>query len=422
MPTRNHLHFVPALASFSGEADDLCVQEWLSPGEPTGVDRGSPDLVGMARWAMHYLVCNPQKRRGYECRFGIRPLSYPPAPGDEDHDPVSPGDTEARMELELVYMREMSGLTVGQAVEEGIRSRLLSYIREDGLCWCSPYSAGAGESEDCAIPWTTGHLLRSTAELYGRTGDESLRALGRRLVQGLKSLATRRGDLAWYEGGMAGWRDGKWLEGCSLHYPSVADPLVHYWRATGDDEALAFAEAVAEGIVAGVQASLEGNRIGADGSHNSPNCHLTMRAVLGVGEVGQATGNARLVEWARQAYEFTRSIGTDWGWVPENRVVPAYECHSETCGTGDMVELAATLAQTGYPEYWDHVERAVRNYLPEAQFFLTDPFVELYRARHAEQDAAQGITQRRAEAFFNRFGDEPSVVLPFVDALYFGDS
>ena len=40
----------------------------------------------------------------------------------------------------------------------------------------------------------------------------------------------------------------------------------------------------------------------------------------------------------------------------------------------------------------------------------------------AKQDTAQGITQRRAETFFNRFGDKPSVVLPFVDALYIGDS
>ena len=104
VPTIGTPAFSSALASFSGEADDLGVHEWFSPGELTGVDRRGPDLVGMARWAMHYLVCNPQKPRGYECRFGIRPLSYPPAPGDDDHDPVAPGDTEARMELEFVYM------------------------------------------------------------------------------------------------------------------------------------------------------------------------------------------------------------------------------------------------------------------------------------------------------------------------------
>ena len=41
------------------------------------------------------------------------------------------------MELEFVYMREMSGLTVGRVIEEDIRSRLISYLRDDGLCWCS---------------------------------------------------------------------------------------------------------------------------------------------------------------------------------------------------------------------------------------------------------------------------------------------
>jgi hypothetical protein len=146
---------------------------------------------------------------------------------------------------------------------------------------------------------------------------------------------------------------------------------------------------MAEGIVAGVQPWLEGYRILPDGSHRSGNCHLSMRAALGVAEIGVVTSNARLIEWARRVYEFTRSIGTDWGWYPENMVKPAYRYRSETCVTGDMVEAAVAFAQAGYTEYWDHVERAVRNYLPAAQFFLTPAFEALYREVHISRQAEE---------------------------------
>ncbi|MEW6752068.1 MAG: hypothetical protein AB1505_13975 [Candidatus Latescibacterota bacterium] len=390
---RDYLAVRPALPSFMSEQADLRVDEWIPAGQPSRVGRAGPDVVGMARWAMRYLVHNPQAPRGHECRFGISPLALPPAPADDAHDPVSPGDTESRMELEYAYMRDVSGITAGQHVEGAIRARLVSYVREDGLCWCSPYCLGEPDPTPAAMTWTTGHLLRSTAERLRRTGDEGHHRLCRRLFEGLRRLADRRGDLAWYEGGLAAWRGGEWLSACRDHYPSVVDPLVRYWEVSGEADVLAFAEEMAEGIVQGVQQGLAGSRVQPDGSHRSGNCHLVMRAALGVAEVGVRTHNARLVEWARRVYEYTRANGTDWGWYPENIKTLDKRYCSETCVTGDMVECAVALAQAGYPEYWDHVERAVRNYLPEAQFFLTPRFVALYRQTHAQrpEEAEAGL-------------------------------
>jgi hypothetical protein len=386
---RKHLAIKPALTSFLSEKDDLAIQRWVPCSEATPATWRGPDLVGMAKWSMHYLLHNPQKPRGYECRFSLWPLRLPPAPADDQHDAIVVGDTESRMELAFVHIRNMTGLEAGREVEDAIRTRLKSYVRQDGLCWCSPRCLGGSDTEPAAMSWTTAHLLRSTAERYLLSGDEREHHLCRRLVEGLKRLATRRGNLAWYEGGLAAWRDGKWLLPCQHHAPTILDALVRYWEISRETDVLEFAEAMAEGILADVQTSIGVSRIEPDGSHRSSNCHLVMRTTCGVARLGAVTSNSRYIEWARRVYEFTRSGGTDWGWCHENFVDPQYRYHSETCVTGDMAECAVALAQAGYPEYWDHVERIARNYLPEAQFFLTPEFEALYRKTHAEKKPAE---------------------------------
>ena len=58
---------------------------------------------------------------------------------------------------------------------------------------------------------------------------------------------------------------------------------------------------------------------------------------------------------------------------------------SETCATSDMVSVAFWIAQAGFPEYWDHVERALRNYLRPQQFFVTADYEALYRKVNADK-------------------------------------
>ena len=390
-PMKTNLATTIMPAGFVGGPEDVSSVEWISPGQGSGLDRRGPDLVAMARWAMHYLVNNPQQPRGYECRFYISPSSFPPALGDTKHDIIAVGDTENRMELAFIYIRKMTGMTTGQEIEEAIRSRLLSYVRSDGLCWCTPCAMdGKKDTEPAGMPWTTGLLMLSTTERYSQSGDKAELELAGRLFEGLKGLASHRGGMMWYEGGLAGIRDGKWLDGAKYHYPVVISQSFRLWQATGREDILEFAEAMTEGMLAGVQPTLGANRVLPDGSHSSPNVHLLIRAVVGVAQVGQATGNSRYLEWAKRVFEYTRSCGTDWGWNPEN-IIPGYpegRYRSETCSTADMVECAIALAQAGYGEYWDYVERVVRNYLPEAQFFLTPEFVALYRKTHADKPAS----------------------------------
>jgi hypothetical protein len=350
-------------------------------------------LTDMAASAMYYLIHNPLPDKNYQCRFDIGLLGFPPSMGGGTRDPfITFGDTECRMDCEFIYMREMSGSTEGREVEEAIRKRIMGYIRDDGLCWLPPYclTCDLTDHEPVAHVWATDKAIMTLTEQYVRDGDEAHLKLAKKLVGGLQSLAAWDTGRAYYPGGMGGWRKGDWIyTGCSDIYPCILDPLARYIEVTGDPEALEFAKAFADGQLAGLQKTLGRNRILDDGSSQANNCHLSMRAALGVAHLGVLTHNSRYLEWARRAYDFMITQGTDWGWFPESIGAG----NSETCVTGDMADLAARFAEAGYSRYWDDVERFVRNYCPESQFYVTPEFEALYREAHKDnpQQAEEGL-------------------------------
>jgi hypothetical protein len=54
-----------------------------------------------------------------------------------------------------------------------------------------------------------------------------------------------------------------------------------------------------------------------------------------------------------------------------------------------MASIAANLARAGRPEFWDHVERTVRNTLRRSQFVLTPAFVALFREVQRDRPAPE---------------------------------
>ena len=363
-------------------------------------EAAAPDdlsLTDMAERAMYYLIHNPLTD-GTKCRFPIDLLRVPPA----NYHPVALGDTEARMDWEFIYMREMSGSTAGREVEEAILKRILGYIRDDGLCWVPPYClCGPATDEPAVLSWTTDKALMTLVELYVRSGDPEKIVLAKKLVNGLRSLASWDTGRAWYPGGLGGWDKNGWMgtkAGCSDLYPCFLDPLARYLEVTDDAEARQFAQAFADGMLADLQESLGDNRIRADGSFGGYNCHLHMRAVLGVAHLGVITQNSAYVEWSRRAYDWLMSGSTDWGWFPEGPPPSGPgSTNSETCATGDMADVAVWLAKAGYSRYWDDVERFVRNYCRESQFFVTPEYEALYREIHKDtpEQAEAGLRQAR---------------------------
>ena len=378
-----------------GMISDVAVQAATEP-KPLPKDFVSPDadLTRMAAWALRHLIRNPRPALNYEPVFFIRPLHVPPTP--EGHDPIVPGDTDSRMDWEFIYMREMSGSRAGLEVEKGLRQRVLGYVGEDHLAWVTPGARLEGDvyegkevpKEKEAWPWTTSKLIRSLSETYARTGDASSKQLARQMFVALRGLASWNSGRAYFGGGA--WRGGRWVNPGQWPPPFTAlEPIVRYWEVTGDPEALEFAAALADGMIASPELLNQPNADILPSGEFHGHMHGTLHAVWGVAHLGAVRGNMRFVEWAKNVYDYASQFGTGTGWISAALWDEPVRELSETCASSDMVSIASGMAQTGFPDYWDHVERSFRNYIRPFQFFATPEYEALYRELNKDKPEEQ---------------------------------
>ena len=90
-------------------------------------------------------------------------------------------------------------------------------------------------------------------DLFRLTGDERHKKLARRLFEGLRKAAAWETGRAYFPNGGQGFKPGKNASGYEGHYPITVSAVADYWRCLRDPEALAFARAMAEGMIADLQ-------------------------------------------------------------------------------------------------------------------------------------------------------------------------
>jgi len=357
---------------------------------------GDIDLTRMAEWALNYLIRTPREELGYEPVFQCHPLRCPPVPAGED--PVVACDTDARMDWEWYYMRDITGSSAGREVEAAFHQRIREYVAPDGRVWSHPgcYNEGDtdakyGEEDDVVHIWGATKILKSLSEDYARTKDPASKDLARKVMLALKGIATwDEQGRCWFAGGMGALRaDGSIVpNGWNAQPAPIVEPLVTYWLATGDAEGLEFARAYSEGMIENLQPG--GIRFRPDGSFYG-HSHATMHAVWGVAHLGLVTGEQRYIDFARRAWDWMLTRGTGTGWFPAG----PDNCN-ETCCISDMMSVAALMGQAGRPEYYDYLERYMRNYISNLQFVITPEFERYYRTLNAaagEEAVKKGLDE-----------------------------
>lgn len=340
------------------------------------------DLRRMAQWGMNYLIRSPRKALGYEPVFQANPMNCPPVP--EGHDVVVACDTDARMDWEWYYMREISGCTAGKDVEAAFHKRILDYVRDDGTVLAPPGAYNEGDihkvytDKDCVYHvWGATKILNSMTEDYRRTGNEKSKEIALRIVTRLKKIAVYpKPGVCYFPGGMGAMKqDGTVVPNGWNKMPApVIEPLVNFYLATGNAEAIDFAKAYAEGIMVGAQP--DGIKIKSDGDIADGHSHTTMHALWGIAHLGLVTGDERYTDFAKRSWDFMLGRGTGAGWFP---AMPGGHPTDETCLTSDMMSNAAMIARSGHPEYFDYVERCMRNRISPSQFIVTPKFEAEYR-------------------------------------------
>jgi hypothetical protein len=354
------------------------------------------DLTRMAEWALNYLTETPRKDLGYEPVFQCHPLQCPPVP--EGQDPVVACDTDARMDWEWYYMRDITGSKKGAEVEAAFHQRIRQYIDPDGKVWSHPGCFNEGDTnvkydkKDFVVHiWGATKILKSLSEDYTRTRNPESKELARKVMLALKKIATwdERGR-CWIRCGMGALRaDGGIVpNGWNRQPAPIIEPLVTYWLATRDGEGLDFAKAYAEGMLNnlqpdGIKFQQDGKAI-TGGFPFGAHSHATMHAVWGVAHLGVVTGESRYVDFARNVWDALLLRGTGTGWFPAG----PDNCN-ETCCVSDMISVAALIARSGHPEYFDFAERYFRNYISNLQFIVTPEFETYYRTRNKGANDAQ---------------------------------
>jgi hypothetical protein len=353
-------------------------------------------LKRMAEWALNYLTETPRKSLGYEPVFQCHPLLCPPVPAGQD--PVVACDTDARMDWEWYFMRDITGSTKGAEVEAAFHHRMREYIDPDGKVWSHPGCFNEGnintkyEKKDFVVHiWGATKILKSLSEDYARTKSPESKALARKVMLALKKIATwdEKGR-CWIPCGMGALKaDGSIVpNGWNSHPAPIVEPLVSYWLATGDGEGLEFAKAYADGMMNNLQPGgirfVEAGKSIQGGFPFGAHSHATMHAVWGVAHLGVVTGEQRYVDFAKNIWDGLLARGTGTGWFPAG----PDNCN-ETCCVSDMISVATLIGQSGHPEYFDFAERYLRNYISNLQFVVLPEFEAYYRARNKSASEAQ---------------------------------
>jgi hypothetical protein len=226
-----------------------------------------------------------------------------------------------------------------------IRPWLFSHFEADGLA----YRPDSPISEHVAEMFDQSRLMYAlvTWSMCDPEDAEVRRRLAG-LAGGLMRRATMKEDYAY-------------IDKIGLYYGgTLIRPMTQAGLLLNRPEWVEFAVKVARGL------TKHSDLIGENGSFKG-HVHGALCAIAGMLACGIATNDTYLRDRARAAFDYARSISTDFGFVPElaQRDDDLIAC--ETCALMDYLDVALLLARHVDPVYWGVVERVARNHLWESQ-------------------------------------------------------
>ena len=133
--------------------------------------------------------------------------------------------------------------------------------------------------------------------------------------------------------------------------------------------------------------------------------HGWVAALRGLLNYAMLTDDADLKEFVHDGYDCARNYGIPRiGWFPE---VTTGQTECESCCIADMVALPIKLCDAGVGDYWDDVERIVRNQLAEQQYINKDYLIRISQAGpkrniNAPRETGDCVIERNLGGFAGR--------------------
>lgn len=351
------------------------------------------DLVDRMSLAVNALtsVWNPDER--YSLAFNVDFSRRPPVMRTnhltDAYLNIPPKFLEA-----LAVCRLASGSDQNIDTDVAVIRSQLELLGDDGLTYCPTDTLRRlDEPRPFSEIWGEGRLLLALCMLAQVDADPRWLAIGRRKIDRLLSLSRTKDDFRFFWKGRfrpgqtvpanadeptGGRQDGSLLDRYADPRMSIiysAGALGHgaglYYRLTGYEPALALASGLARWALTRVFKD-------PDGRWDIYHFHHSLYALMAVCSYGYAAGDREVLERVDACYRWARQMGdpligyyTEWMPGSDLYLQWQYGNSVEICEVADMVFLALYLTRAGLGDYWDDVDRWVRNVYAEGQ--LRDP-------------------------------------------------
>lgn len=337
------------------------------------------DPIKSARLVHHYITNMVDEAQDYLPYWLLLPNKKP---AEAAHCRVDDAELVGSWYEGLTAAMRMLGTEDGENVRQALRRHLMKSWGEHGLRFCEKY------------PWThtvhssfheMGYILPALNAITEEYPDDAkAEEVTANLIKGMRELVIERkvrtfwsgdsyetepvyefpNDVYLKDGGFDLTRHtGRGEQ--PIRNALMVPALVKRYELKGDETALDLAVGLTNHVL-GVSRYFN-YRMEYFGHVHSAMCFAG-----GVVRLGKITNNESYIKAGKGIYDYTRSISSDFGWVPEYaQWHPMEEEHCETCCIRDMIICALELIGCGYTEYWKDVNSFARNQLVENQVTYT---------------------------------------------------
>jgi len=276
-----------------------------------------------------------------------------------------------------------------------------------------------------ASAYTCQRVMPAMTLYYMRDQNPMWKAAIEKMIQRLAQLAITRDDYAFYPDGVL---EANSNYGSHTEMPTgisciewggngrLIQPLAQYYSVTGYEPAIELAAKLTkyvrlhadyytpEGgwLISDLEKSWLTKNFDLKTLKQGGHGHAHAVGLLAVLEYGLAAHDKDAIAFARGGYEWGRANGVSLtGFFPEF-YVPGYRtCETDTIS--DMLGLAVKMSAAGVADYWDDVDRWVRNQFTEQQLTSTD-WIQKAAARspHKElkpNETADKVAERNIGGF-----------------------
>ena len=253
----------------------------------------------------------------------------------------------------VIVGRNITGLANGEEIQKGQRSLMLSHFTEmDGFVhvpkspWNDQYPMDI---------WEQARTLYALIYCYLDTQDSALLSYADGIVDGLFRISRQAGNQRIFSNELINSSSmGRYAVG------AIIDPLIKYYEMTGNTKALQVAEGTANFLWD------ESNGFFDEAGRHDAFFRTVVSSINGFSKLAALKGDEKTTKKAKRFHDYALSRCTSYGSTP---------CCEPVCSDFELNMSALSLIRAGHDEYWDQIDRFIRNQIVEAQFTDTCEWV-----------------------------------------------